>query len=156
LHVPRCPYLPPLAVLHALEAKSGSGTLALPWERDRASPTIEQPVRLSMRMPVLVYERVKTAQHLGFFKRYINKLVFAGKLNVLGILLIGLRGYWYLMGTRYGPPAYEELLSIMRTAKLDIRVYRVVDWFQHNGRLIVYVAREPREWVSLPNWDPSV
>ncbi len=69
-------------------------------------------------------------------------MVFAGNLNVLGILLTGFTGYWYVSGTKYHPFVIEGLLSIMASAKLDDRVYRVVDWFQKKGQLRVYVTRE--------------
>ena len=93
-------------------------------------------------MPVLVYERVKTSEHLHFIKRYRHKLVFAGNLNVIGILLIGLTGYWYLMGTKYSSPVHEGLLAIMGTAKVDDSMYKVLDWFQKKGHFILYVTRE--------------
>jgi hypothetical protein len=93
-------------------------------------------------MPVLVYERVKTTQHLYVFKRYRNNLLFAGSLNLLGILLIGLTGYWYIMGTRYASFIYDELLAVMGTAKLDYDKYKVLEWFQRKNRLEVYVTRE--------------
>jgi len=93
-------------------------------------------------MPVLIYERVKIGQYLHFIRRYRAKLVFAGNLNVLGILLTGFTGYLYVSGTKYHSSVHEGLLSIMATAKLDDRVYRIVDWFQKRGRLIIYVTKE--------------
>ena len=93
-------------------------------------------------MPVLVYERVKTAQYMYAFKKYRNNLLFAGNMNVLAILLIGLTGYWYIMGTRYTSFIYDGLLTVMGTAKLDDSKYRVLEWFQRKNRLEVYVTRE--------------
>lgn len=93
-------------------------------------------------MPVLVYERVKTAQYMYVFKRYRNDLLFAGNMNVLGILLIGLTGYWYVMGTKYGAFVYDGLMAVMTTAKLDDGMYKVLEWFQKKGRLVVYVTKE--------------
>jgi hypothetical protein len=92
-------------------------------------------------MPVLIYEKIKTGQFL-LINRYSNKLVFVGKLNVVGLLLLGLTGYWYLNGTKYHTLVLEGLLGIMSTAKLDDRVYRVTDWCQKKGRLLIYVMRE--------------
>lgn len=92
-------------------------------------------------MPVLVYEKIKTGQFL-LIKRYKEKLVFVGKLNVLGILLLGLTGYWYLAGTKYHSYVLEGLLGIMTTAKLDDRLYKVTDWGHKKGRLLVYVEKE--------------
>jgi len=93
-------------------------------------------------MPVLIYERVKTAQYLRFFKRYKHKLVFAGKVPVLGILLIGLSGYWYFAGTRYGTLIRDALWGVLGIAKLDDGMFKVLEWFQKKGNLIVYVTRE--------------
>ena len=92
-------------------------------------------------MPVLVYEKIKTGQFL-VVNRYSNRLVFVGKLNVIGLLLLGLTGYWYLNGTKYHNLVLEGLLGIMSTAKLDDRMYKVTDWCQKKGRLLVYVMRE--------------
>lgn len=111
-------------------------------ERKDASPTIEQLVRFYKRMPVLIYERVRIAQYLRFFKRYQDRLLFVGNLNVLGILLMGVPGYWYLASTKYGPSVHDGLMGIMATAKLDERAYRVIHWCQKKGRLIVYVSKE--------------
>jgi len=105
------------------------------------SATFEQLTRLNKRMPVLVYEKIKTGQFL-IVNRYRNKLIFIGKLNVIGLLLLGLTGYWYLNGTKYHGIVLEGLLGIMSTAKLDDRLYKVTDWSQRKGRLLVYVRRE--------------
>ena len=105
------------------------------------SATFEQLTRLNKRMPVLVYEKIKTGQFL-IVNRYRNKLIFIGKLNVIGLLLLGLTGYWYLNGTKYHGIVLEGLLGIMSTAKLDDRLYKVTDWSQKKGRLLVYVRRE--------------
>ena len=92
-------------------------------------------------MPVLVYEKIKTKQLLAI-KLYKAKLVFVGKIHVLGLLLLGVTGYWYLVGTKYQPPILNGLLTIMATAKLDDRLYKVTDWNQKQGRLLVYVEKE--------------
>jgi len=89
-----------------------------------------------------VYERVKIRQYFRFVTRYKRKLVFAGKLEVLGILLIGLTGYWYVVGTKYHSNILDGLLSIMATAKLDDRMYHINDWGQKSGRLLVYVTKD--------------
>lgn len=94
-----------------------------------------------MRLPVLVYERVKIAQYLRFIKRYKQRLVFAGKLEILGILLLGFTGYWYLSGTKFGSCIVDGLLGILATAKLDDRTYQVVDWHPKKGQLLVYVTK---------------
>jgi hypothetical protein len=91
-------------------------------------------------VPVLVYEKIVTGRILAL-KRYKAKLVFVGKLRVLGIVLLGLTGYWYLVGTKYQPPILNGLLAIMATAKLDDRVYRITDWCHKKGRLLVYVEK---------------
>ena len=105
------------------------------------SPTFEQLTKLNKRMPVLVYERIRTGQLL-LINRYRDKLIFLGKLDVVGLLMLGLAGYWYLNGTRYHNLVLEGLLGIMSTAKLDDRTYQVTDWRHHKGRLLVYVRRE--------------
>ncbi len=108
---------------------------------ENQSPSFEQLTRFNKRMPVLVYEKMKTGQFL-LIKRYKDRLVFVGKLNVLGILLLGITGYWYLSGTKYHSYVLEGLLGIMSTAKLDDRLYRITDWGHKKGRLLVYVTRE--------------
>jgi len=50
-------------------------------------------------MPVLVYEKIRTGQFL-LINRYKDKLIFLGKLDVVGLLMLGLAGYWYLSGTK--------------------------------------------------------
>lgn len=108
---------------------------------EKQSPTFEQLTQFNKRMPVLVYEKIKTGQFL-LIKRYKDKLIFVGKLNVVGILLLGITAYWYLSGTKYHNYVLEGLLGIMSTAKLDDRLYRVTDWGHKNGRLLVYVTKE--------------
>jgi len=105
------------------------------------SPSFEELTRLSRHVPVLIYEKIKTQQFLTI-KRHKAKLVFVGRLHVVGILLLGLTGYWYLIGTKYQPPILNGLLGIMTTAKLDDRLYKVTDWSQKKGRLLVYVEKE--------------
>jgi hypothetical protein len=108
---------------------------------ENQSPTFEQLTQFNNRVPVLVYEKIKTGR-FRLIKRYKDKLVFVGKLNVLGILLLGLTGYWYLAGTKYHSYVLEGLLGIMSTAKLDDRLYRITDWGHKKGRLLVYVTKE--------------
>jgi hypothetical protein len=108
---------------------------------ENQSPTFEQLTQFNKRVPVLVYEKIKTGRFL-LIKRYKDKLVFVGKLNVLGILLLGITGYWYLAGTKYHSYVLEGLLGIMSTAKLDDRLYKVTDWGHKKGRLLVYVTKE--------------
>ena len=108
---------------------------------DNHSPTFEQSTRFNKRMPVLVYEKIRISRFL-LINRYREKLVFVGKLNVIGLLLLGLTGYWYLNGTRYHNTVLEGLWGIMTNAKLDDRMYRVTDWCHKRGRLLVYVTRE--------------
>ena len=105
---------------------------------------MEQLGRFYKRMPVLVYERVRKSRHLHIFERYRNELRFVGKLNVLAILLVGLTGYWYLAGTKYRLTIANGLVSLMRATRLDDE-YRVREWFQKKGRLIIYVTRIHRE-----------
>ncbi len=108
---------------------------------ENQSPTFEQLTQFNKRVPVLVYEKIKTGRFL-LIKRYKDKLVFVGKLNVLGILLLGITGYRYLSGTKYHSYVLEGLLGIMSTAKLDDRLYQVTDWGHKKGRLLVYVTKE--------------
>jgi hypothetical protein len=110
-------------------------------EEGGTSPTLEQLLRSYRRMPVVIYERVKTAQYLRFFKRYRRNLVFVGNVNVLRILLLGLAGYSYLLGTRYGSVVTDGLLGIFATAKLDEEMYHVTEWFQKKNRLEIYIMK---------------
>ena len=113
-----------------------------PVTRGKDSTSLEQMTHLHMRIPVLIFERVKTGEYLRIFKRYRRKLVFLGKMNVLGILLMGLSGYWYLTNTRYDSAIHEGLTSILSRAGLDNESFKVVDWFQKSGRLSVLITRE--------------
>jgi hypothetical protein len=110
-------------------------------EEGGTSPTFEQLLRSYRRMPVVIYERVKTAQYLRFFKRYRRHLVFVGNMNVLRILLVGLAGYWYLMGTKYGSAITDGLVGILATAKLDEEMYHVTEWFQKKNRFEIYITK---------------
>lgn len=92
-------------------------------------------------MPVLIYERVKVAQYLRYFKLYRRKLLFIGKVNVVGILLMGVIGHSYIMHTQYDSKLHQELLSILSTAGLDLDTYYVVDWFKKKNRLIIIVTK---------------
>jgi hypothetical protein len=112
----------------------------------KTSPTIEQLTRSHFHIPVLVYERVKIAQYLRYINRYKRKLIFVGKLDVLGILLTGFTGYWYLVGTKYHSYVLNGLLNILTTAQLDDRLYHIIDWGHRKGQLFVYVSKRP-----LPN-----
>jgi len=88
---------------------------------------------------------VKIGQYFRFVARYKPKLVFAGRLEVLSILLMGLTGYWYLMGTKYHSNVLEGLLGILASAKLDDRMYQISDWSQKKGRLLVFVTKNGRQ-----------
>ena len=95
-----------------------------------------------MRIPVLVYERVKIAQYLHFIKRYRKKLIFVGRLDVLGILLVGLTGYMYVSGTKYDSFVINGLFEILTIAKLDETLYHITDWGPKKGQLMVFVTRK--------------
>jgi hypothetical protein len=101
---------------------------------------LEELGKYQKRMPVLVYERIRKSRRLQIVGRYRNELRFVGRLNVQRILLIGLSGYWYLAGTKYGTIISSGLKTLMAAAKLDDD-YSVREWFQKKGRLIVYVTR---------------
>lgn len=116
--------------------------------RGKNSPTLEQLTRFHERRPVLIFERVKTGQYLRFFKRYRRRLLFMGNMNVLGVLLLGLTGYWYIMHTRYDSMVHNALMSLLSMANLDNEPYHVVDWFQKKGRLIILVTREFAKYHS--------
>ena len=61
---------------------------------------------------------------------------------MLGILLVGISGYLYFSGTKYGSTVIGGLLNILASAKLDDRLYQIVDWHQRKGQLLVFVTRE--------------
>ena len=108
----------------------------------KTSPTIEQLTRSRLRIPVIVYERVKIAQYLHFIKRYRKKLIFVGRLDVLGILLVGLTGYLYVSGTKYDSFVIHGLFEILTIAKLDETLYHITDWGTKKGQLMVFVTRK--------------
>ena len=118
------------------------------YARGKSSPTLEQLTRFHERMPVLIFERVKTGQYLRFFNRYRRRLLFMGNMNVLGVLLLGLTGYWYIMHTRYDSMVHNALMSLLSMANLDNEPYHVVDWFQRKGRLIILVTKEFAQYPS--------
>jgi hypothetical protein len=65
-----------------------------------------------------------------------------GNMNVLGLLSIGLTGYWYIVGSKYTSTVHDGLLAVMASAKLDNGMYRVLEWFQEKNRFVMYVTRE--------------
>jgi hypothetical protein len=86
-------------------------------------------------------ERGQNLAHLHFIRRY-RKRLFAGRLEALGILLVGFIGYLYISSTKYGSTVIDGLLNILASAKLDDCLYRIVDWHQKKGQLLVFVPRE--------------
>jgi hypothetical protein len=109
----------------------------------RTSASLEQLVQLKRRVPVLIYERIRTRQYLHFIRRYKKRLLFVGRLTVSEILLLGLNGFWFLSGTKYDSPILQGLLSLLTTAKLDDGGYKVTDWFQKKGQLTLYLINDP-------------
>jgi hypothetical protein len=93
-------------------------------------------------MPVLIYESERIAEYLHFIRRYRKKLVFAGRLEILAILRIGLTGYLYVSGTRYHSFVVDGLSKILDSARLDETLYQIEDWYQEKGQLLVFVTRE--------------
>ena len=61
---------------------------------------------------------------------------------MLGILLVGTAGYVYVSGTKYGSSVIDGLMNILTSAKLDDRLYQIVDWHQRKGQLLVFVTRK--------------
>jgi len=109
---------------------------------DGPSPTFEQLAKFYDRVPVLIYEQVKTAQYLRFFKRYRRKLLFLGRMMVSGVVMMGLSGHTYLMNTKYDSAIHEGLMSLLSMARLDDESYKVIDWVKKGNRLIVLVSKE--------------
>ena len=66
-------------------------------------------------------------------------------MNVLALLLVGVTGYWYVVGTKYSATLHDSLWALMATAKLDDGMYRVAEWFQKKNRFILYVTKEFRK-----------
>ena len=127
------------------------------------SPAIDQELK---RVPVLVYETVRTGQHLHFFKRYRNELRFLGEVDFQPpIYLLLINAAWLLAsqrlpskmglanfslsdrGVRYRSMINDGLATIMDAAKLGGE-YVVKEWFQKKGRLVVYVVKRD---VKLQN-----
>ena len=71
-----------------------------------------------------------------------------GTMNVLGVLLMGLTGYWYLRHTQYDLTVHNGLMSLLSMAKLDTEPYDVIDWFQKNGRFIILLTKKFAEYTS--------
>ena len=111
-----------------------------------------------------MYERVRTAQHLHIFKRYLfkryrNELRFLGEVplrpSIYHLLSVG-APYLYQYqpakaafahisfgsGRRLHVAINDGLATIMAAAKLDDGRYAVTDWFRKKGRLIVYVTKK--------------
>ena len=121
---------------------SGLGAHNLRFGCGKTLSFVDNLVTLSARVPVLVYERIRTSERSHLFKRYRTELRFAGKMNVQSILLLGLNGYWFLAGTRFGSLISNGLAALMAGAKLENDKYSVKEWLHENDRLIVYVIKK--------------
>lgn len=76
------------------------------------------------------------------FRRYDHRLLFAGRLPVAGILLIGLSAYVHFVAPRYDALVQNAMTGILTSAKLENEIFRVVDWVEKGGCLRVYLAKQ--------------
>ena len=110
---------------------------------------IAQLARVHCRMPVLIYERVRVGQYLLFFSRYRKKLLFVGNMSFLAILWIGRWGYQLTRYSKYASAVWDGLREVLIAAKLDDSMYRIIDWFQNENCLVIYIAAETRRMITL-------
>ena len=98
-------------------------------------------LKIRRRVPVQIIERVHVGQRLYFFKRYVNKQLFLGRLPVLGIILIGLSSLTLLGFTsRFYSTIYNELLSILTSARIDDMTYQIIDFFEAKDKFVIHVV----------------
>jgi hypothetical protein len=93
------------------------------------------------RVPVQIVERIHVGRRFHFFKKYANKQLFLGRLPVLGIILFGLSTCSYLgLTSRFALTIYNELFSILSSARIDGMTYQIVDFFQTKDKLVIQVV----------------
>ena len=98
-------------------------------------------LKLRRRIPVQIVERVDVGRKLYFFKRYVNKQLFLGRLPVLGIILIGFSSLTLLGFTsRFHSTIYNELLNILTTARIDDMTYQIIDFFEAKDKFVIQVV----------------
>ena len=90
-------------------------------------------------IPVVIIEQRQLARKSRLLQKSMRKRVFVGKLSVLSIMMTGLRTYLNYFGSTKGSIVETELMQIFSRAKIDANSYRVVDFFQRQGRLEIYV-----------------
>jgi hypothetical protein len=126
-------------------------------------------------VPVLIYERIRTAAYLHIFKHYLftryrNELRFVGEVPLhpsafrllantewlsankhlptkMGLAHISL----LYSGARYQAAINDALATIMATARLDDGRYIVREWSHKKGQLVIYVTKEK----CLPSFERS-
>jgi len=98
-------------------------------------------LKIRRRVPVQIVERIHVGQRLHFFKRYANKQLFLGRLPVLGIILIGFSSLtlWGLTN-RFHSTIYNELISILTSARIDDMTYQIIDFFEAKDKLVIQVV----------------
>jgi hypothetical protein len=98
-------------------------------------------LKIRRRVPVQIVEKIHVGQRLHFFKKYVNKQLFLGRLPVLGIILFGLSTCTFLGLTgRFPLTIRNELLTILSSARIDDMTYQVVDFFQKKDKLVIEVV----------------
>ena len=99
-------------------------------------------LRLRRRVPVEIVERIHVGRSLLVFKKYVQKRLFLGRLPVLGIVMFGLSSCTVLgLSSRFHSTIQNELFSILSLARVDDVTYRVIDFFERGGRLVIEVTR---------------
>ena len=98
-------------------------------------------LKIRRLVPVQIVERIHVGRRFHFFKKYANKQLFLGRLPVLGIILFGFSTCSYLgLTSRFALTIYNELFSILSSARIDDMTYQIVDFFQTKDRLVIQVV----------------
>lgn len=99
-------------------------------------------LKMRRRVPVEIVERIGDGKGLLVFKKYVQKRLFLGKLPVLEIVMIGLSSctIWGLTSW-FHSTIQNELISILSLARIDSMTYRVHDFFEKGGKLVIQVAK---------------
>jgi len=97
-------------------------------------------IHIRRKVPVAVFETIKRGK-LGLRKHH--RLLFYGKISILGILLLGLSGYW-LIASHYGQLVKTELERVLEASgiTLDAATYKIIEWTSKKGHLLIYLIKK--------------
>lgn len=96
-------------------------------------------IHVRRKVPVAIFETVRRGK-LGLRKHH--RLLFYGKISILGILLLGLSGHW-LIASHYGQLVMKELERVLEASglTLDAATYKIIEWTNKKGHLLIYLMK---------------